>query len=408
MKALLHLALLLTASLTQAEPPLRSGDRIAIVGNTFADQMRIHGYLETLLQQHTDISLRNLGWAGDTLTQRDRPTNFPTEKTTLTEHKTDLILASFGMSESFAGESGIPAFQENLKVFLASHKGQHYNGKSDARIVLISPIACEDHGLLTPNVEGRNKDLAAYTAAMAETAAQEGVLFIDLYSPTRTIMDSIGDQKLTTNGIHLTPLGYWATAKVIASQLDSSALPWGLVIDAKNNSQISRGSEATEISVNNNTLSFTLTETTAASPPPPTGESTPVYFANGRDSLAVMNLSPGDYTLSVDGKKVATASHEQWAQGVPIDNSPAHQETDAFRAAINDKNLQFLYNWKALNQVHIVGERTRSPSGKSLPAEQVEFNKLAQQQEKLLREPRQPKTRKWTLSPSEQTQPVIP
>ena len=37
-----------------AEPPIRPGDRIAIVGNTFADQLRIHGYLETLLHQHTN------------------------------------------------------------------------------------------------------------------------------------------------------------------------------------------------------------------------------------------------------------------------------------------------------------------------------------------------------------------
>ncbi|MGJ8725384.1 MAG: SGNH/GDSL hydrolase family protein [Roseibacillus sp.] len=406
---LLFIATTLLAAPANADPLLKEGDHIAIVGNTFADQLRIHGYLETLLQQHTDISLRNLGWAGDTLTQRDRPTNFPTETTTLTEQKTDLIIACFGMSESFAGEPGIPAFKNDLKAFLASHKGQPYNGESDARIALVSPIAYEDHGLTTPNVEGRNKDLAAYTAAMAETAEQEGVLFIDLYEDSRAIMDNIGDQKLTTNGIHLTPLGYWAAAKLIASKLTDSPLqPWVFIIDASSDTAANFGAELTEISTDEGALSFKVTETTPASPPPPTGDTTPSYFKHGRDTLIVENLAPGDYTLTVDGKEVTTASHEQWHQGVQIDNSPAHQEAEAFRAAINDKNLQFLYNWKALNQVHIVGERTRSPSGKSIPSEQAEFNKLAQQQEAILRQPHQPKTRQWTLTPSKSTKPIIP
>ncbi|MFT5106457.1 MAG: hypothetical protein ACI9UA_002080, partial [Pseudoalteromonas tetraodonis] len=91
MKQLLIFSLCLAASYAHAESPIRSGDRIAIVGNTFADQLRIHGYLETLLRQQSDISVRNLGWAGDMLTARDRPTGFPTEESTLTEHKTDVI-----------------------------------------------------------------------------------------------------------------------------------------------------------------------------------------------------------------------------------------------------------------------------------------------------------------------------
>ena len=61
---------------------------------------RIHGYLETFLLQRTQeepVSIRNLGWGGDVLTARDRPTNFPSEESTLTNHKTDLIIACFGM-----------------------------------------------------------------------------------------------------------------------------------------------------------------------------------------------------------------------------------------------------------------------------------------------------------------------
>ena len=57
------------------------------------------------------------------------------------------------------------------------------------------------------------------------------------------------------------------------------------------------------------------------------------------------------------------------------------EKAEAFREAVNDKNLQFVYSWKALNQVHIVGRRRNSPSGQALPAEILEFKALADEKD---------------------------
>ena len=81
-----------------------------------------------------------------------------------------------------------------------------------------------------------------------------------------------------------------------------------------------------------------------------------------------------------------------------IDSSPVHKAAEAYRVAVNDKNLQFTYSWKALNQVHIVGERKTSPSGKDLPKEVIEFNNLANQRDAALREGIELKTRKWRVT----------
>ena len=78
------------------------------------------------------------------LNARDRPTNFPTEETTLTEHRTDVIIACFGMGESFSGEKGLVAFKEDLQDLITSHRGKNYNGKTEVRLVLVSPIANEN------------------------------------------------------------------------------------------------------------------------------------------------------------------------------------------------------------------------------------------------------------------------
>ena len=81
-----------------------------------------------------------------------------------------------------------------------------------------------------------------------------------------------------------------------------------------------------------------------------------------------------------------------------VDSSPAHKAAEAYRAVVNDKNLQFTYSWKALNQVHIVGERRASPSGKSLPKEVIEFNSLANDLDKALSKGIELKTRQWRIS----------
>jgi len=396
---LLSLPLLLASfGWAQADQaPLRDGDRVAIVGNTFADQLRIHGYLETrLVQELPMLRLRNLGWAGDTLTRRARPTNFPDEASTLAEHKTDVIIACFGMGESFDGLAGLAAFKEDLNAFLSDHRGKKYNGGTPVRVVLVSPIACEDHGTRTPNLERRNRELAAYTQAMRQVATAAGLPFVDLFEPTKEMMQAAaarpGSPKFTTNGITLNAGGYWALSDVFAEQLTGRVrAPWRIELDADSLKGNGNGATLGKLSFEQNRLRLSVTESGAP------GLRSPKGAAGKADLLVVKNLPPGSYTLRVAGNEVATAKHDQWARGVAVQDSPAHREAEALRAAINDKNLQYTYSWKALNQVHIVGERRSSASGKALPAEVKEFNNLAKKGDAGLQDLGKPKTRTWEL-----------
>ncbi|MEM9280191.1 MAG: SGNH/GDSL hydrolase family protein [Verrucomicrobiota bacterium] len=389
-----------------AEAPIRPGDRVAIVGNTFADQIREHGYLETLLLQRTGenpVSIRNLGWGGDMLTLRDRPTNFPTEESTLTDHQTDVIIACFGLGESFNGEAGIEDFKKDVADFIASHAGKKYNGKKAVRLVLVSPIAHEDLGRLTPMAEKRNGQLEAYTNAMGAVAAEHGVPFVDLYTPMKYIMEEPEAPKLTTNGIHLNPYGYWAAARLMLDALVAGEnetvrdQPWRITIDAESGSAMAQGLSISEVSKKAKELSFVVTEESGPTLPPPTNELLPLQLEEFRDRMVVANLPSGVWVLKVDGNIIASAGHIRWAQGVAIDLSPAHDEAEALREAVNDKNRQFVYSWKAYNQVHIVGERRSSPSGQALPGEVIEFNNITKQRDAALRESIELKTRQWQL-----------
>ena len=388
-----------------ADSPIRPGDRIALVGNTFADQLRIHGYLETLLLQHTredPVSIRNLGWAGDMLTARDRPTGFPSEESTLTAHRTDVIIACFGMGESFRGEKALGQFKSELETFIASHAGKKYNGKSDVRLILVSPIACEDLGRPTGRRQKRIRELEAYSRAIGEAATDAKIPFVDLFDSSRYLMDEPIGPKLTSNGVHLNSLGYWAMSHTFCDQLTAGTrVPnrqaWLLRIDARANKGDARGVGISELTINPSGLSFQVTEKSAPSLPPPTARPLPPQLESNRDTLVVENLKPGTYRLTVDGKQVAKATAQAWAEGMAIDSSPAHKAAEAYRAAVNDKNLQFTYGWKALNQVHIVGERRSSPSGRELPKEVTQFNRLADELDKTLNKGIDLKTRQWRV-----------
>lgn len=389
-----------------AESPIRPGDRVAIVGNTFADQIREHGYLETLLLQRTKenpVSIRNLGWGGDMLTLRDRPTNFPTEESTLTEHQTDVIIACFGLGESFNGEEGLEDFKQNLADFIAAHRGKKYNGKTPVRLVLVSPIAHEDLGRLTPMAEKRNGQLEAYTTAMGAVASENEVPFVDLFTPMKYIMDEPERPKLTTNGIHLNSFGYWAAARYLFDTLVTGEnetvreQPWRVLVNAKAASGSAEGLSLEKVESSDKGISFLAKEEFGPTLAPPTKSSLPPQLADLRDTLTVEKLQPGSYELTIDGESVATATAAEWAQGVVIDSSPAHAEAEALRHAINDKNRQFVYSWKAYNQVHIVGERRSSPSGRALPGEVIEFNNITKKRDAEIRGSIELKTRQWRL-----------
>lgn len=386
--------------------PIQGGDHIAIVGNTFADQLRNHGYLETLLlNEFTDdpISMRNLGWGGDTLAVRNRPTNFPTEESTLNEHETDVIIACFGMGESFAGNAGIEDFKEDLHAFVESHKGMQYNGHDDVRLILVSPIAYENLGGLTPDWKSRNRVLETYTQAMREVAKKAKLPYVDLYTPTSALFEDPDGSQFTTNGIHLNGFGYWAVSNIIFEKLmgmnSKKFKSWQLHIDAETGVVSSNGVELSGLSILGQDLYFIVEEKSGPSLPPPPQKNMPASLSKYRDTLIIENLAPGEYSLIVGDKLIATATHEEWAQGVPIDASPAHSELEDYRAAVIDKNTHFTYGWKALNQVHIVGERRSSSSGRALPAEVKQFNQMSKEKDASLGGGSQRKIRNWQLVP---------
>jgi hypothetical protein len=213
---------------------LKKGDVIVILGNTFAERMQYFGHFETLLHSRfpdLELVVRDLGWSADELTLwprsqlkfaktiadddgkddelmlRPRSEGFRDHGHNLTDHKPDVVIACFGFNESFAGRDGLKKFEEDVEKFIAKMTTTKFNGKAPPRLALVSPIAHEDlKRLRVADCKENNKNLKLYTEAMAKVAEKHGVVFVDLFTPTRQLMEK-AEKPLTFNGVHLTASG---------------------------------------------------------------------------------------------------------------------------------------------------------------------------------------------------------
>jgi len=223
--------LLLTLAVpAAAQPPLtlQPHDRVVLVGNTLAERQMLFNHFEASLLARfptLELTVRNLGWSGDTPALQPRPLNFGDAAAHLTAQRADVILAFFGLNESFAAEAGVAAFERDLEAWVTLHRAARYNGKSAPRIVLVSPIAHERLArLVHVDAEARNRELARYTEAMRSLAARLDVPFVDVFTPMRAAM-AASPEPLTINGIHLNETGDRVFAEVLMTALGFEPAP---------------------------------------------------------------------------------------------------------------------------------------------------------------------------------------
>lgn len=218
-----------------------TGDKIVILGNTLAERMQYFNHWETRLHSRfpeKQLVVRNLGWSADALDSRMRSQDFQDHGHTLVDHQPNIILGMFGFNESFAGEAGLPAFEQQLAKFVDDVKAVKYPNitykrgsydpivqdkagtpQHDITVVLVSPIANEDipERGITAGTDN-NSNLALYTAAIKRVATAKGVLFVDLFAPTQKLF-AAADKPLTINGIHLGDEGYRQLASILDAGL---------------------------------------------------------------------------------------------------------------------------------------------------------------------------------------------
>lgn len=214
---------------------LKKDAHIILIGNNLGSRMMNYSYFETELQlRYPDdhLYIRNMCDGGNTPTfrpQSGRPTPwaFPgAEKFKpalyhdpgdegfyeypdqwITRHKADIIIALFGYTESFSGKAGVENYKAELDAFIKHTLAQKYNGVSTPQLAVVSPIAFEDLSKKydLPNGKQENENLQLYADAMKEVCEKNKVLYLDVFSPTKSWYNAA---QFTIDGSQLNDTGY--------------------------------------------------------------------------------------------------------------------------------------------------------------------------------------------------------
>lgn len=230
---------------------ISNGAHISLIGGNLGSRMMNYGHFETeMYVRYPEKSLiirnmcdggdtpgfrphssRNLPWAfpgaekfqSELAKKSDSEGHFDSPDKWLTNLKTDIIIAFFGFSESFAGKENLENYKNELDAFIKHTLSQKYNGVSAPQLVIVSPTAYQDvtHLMDVPKGDSQNENIWLYTQAMKEVADKNNVSFVDAFTPSKKWYAET-DKPLTIDGMQLNGDGYKKLAVYLSDEIFGS------------------------------------------------------------------------------------------------------------------------------------------------------------------------------------------
>jgi lysophospholipase L1-like esterase len=215
--------LLATMATAQTTTPTRAfefkdGDRVVILGGTIVEREQRYGFLETALTLavgQKQVTVRNLGWSGDTVFGHARSYFGPPAEglERLGKHletlKPTVLIACYGADLPFEGLIKMPEFISGYRnlLELARSKNPH------VRVIVVAPPPLENLGPPLPDQTEANAKLEDVRNALKEFAGKQGAFFVDGFELMGGAKKERPEQPITENGIHYAEAGYqqWAT-----------------------------------------------------------------------------------------------------------------------------------------------------------------------------------------------------
>lgn len=202
---------------------LLPGDRIVLLGDAVIEREGEQGAIETaLVASHPGarFTIRNLGWSGDTVWADSRgvfdapSAGYARMLEVVRGLEPTVVIVAYGRNESFAGESGVAGFRDQLARLCRDLRAG--GGERPPRLVLVTPAPFEPTPPLSAAAAvARNEALARYATAIRDVAVAESAGVVDLFAAVVAALPA--GVRLTENGSHLSAAGYDAAAAVFAS-----------------------------------------------------------------------------------------------------------------------------------------------------------------------------------------------
>ena len=349
-----------------AEPILKAGDTVALVGGTFIERAQIHGYFEAELLARTtgSISVRNLGWSGDNVLGESRAVFGDIAngyKRLLTDHKIanpTVTLICYGANEAHGGKDGLEAFEQNLRRLISDLSNV------SPRIAIIAPREYEYLGPPLPSPVIYNKKLAEYTTLQKKIAEELELPFFDL-ATISPVDKALAGKRLpdldpyTSNGVHLTEYGYWRIADQLVSALGFEPKLLNLDINAD---AMERNADGLHITIKESRIPHLA--------PPQYSPDGVMPSAVG--SLSARGLPKGNYEVLIDNMVVATGNAKTLSSGVDLVGNYDPELSNQIRHQIVEKNLLFFHRHRPQNETYLFLFRKHEQGNNAVEVEQFE------------------------------------
>jgi putative heme-binding domain-containing protein len=374
---------------------LRDGDRVVLLGDTFIEREQRYGHIEHFFTTHwpdRNVTFRNLGWSADTPEGISRAGFDPDAKgwyhltNQIAAVRPTVVFLGYGMANSFAGQAGLTNFVVGINRIIDTVK--QLMGEQQVRWLILSPIAHEKLPPPLPDPQRHNEQLALYTQALKEIAAQRNAHFVSLYEKlTQTIFRS--GAPLTDNGIHLTDYGYRRAAEVIGMSLGLEPHVWRLGITREGTvREGSYGTKVLELTKTNNYVKFVTLDQQLANPPfsaNPTNY--PIMVPDHR--LQILGIILGTYDFVIDGRPYKRVRDLDLARGgLAVPFGPAIEQAEELRQTIIKKNELFFHRWRPQNNTYLFLFRKHEQGQNA--GEIPKFDPLVQEQEAKIAQLRKP------------------
>lgn len=342
------LSLLLLALVTPAfadEKPFffKKGDRVSFLGDSITAQYQYSSYVELYLTTRFpdwNLTFLNTGIGGDTANggagrfQRSVLLDKPTA-----------ITINFGMNDAGYREFNPTAnklYVEKTTAMLEMAKA------AGARVAVVSPNAVDRRKDPRFNlyVETQKK----FYAPLKDIAAKHGAEFVDQYAVTRKAVEKMEADKAEKvvpyyDGFHTSSPGGLLMAHAILTGLNAPATVSSAVIDAAGKKSTTERCKVENLVVEAGSVSFDRTDEAIPMPILPDWVTILPYVNNLKDlnnyNLTVSGLAEGKWSITMDGKPVATATASELAAGVNLGlatSGPVYDQGKKVLDAINSKN----------------------------------------------------------------------
>jgi len=218
-------ALLALPAAAQQPPPqpfaFENNDRVVLLGSTIIEREQKFGELETQLTLalgDKKISVRNLGWSGDSVFGVARSYFGPPSEgiERLSKHlelfKPTVLVTCYGHDVALDRDAKISDFITGYEALLNLARSKN----SSVRFIIIAPPPFENLGSPLPDMGAANAKLAQVRDALKDFSTKQQAAFVDTFALMGGPKKERPAQPLTDNGIHYADPGYrlWA-AKVV-------------------------------------------------------------------------------------------------------------------------------------------------------------------------------------------------